>query len=191
MIYGDWGKGKQMRNFISTPMIGLKRKLSERFKIYTIDEYKTSCINHKTQNKNENLYLPDKNGVYRKIHSVLTYQMENKRYGCINRDINSVKNMRNIAQEWIEKRKRPEVFSRKKETKNKNHSIENQRKRGSKESSNFVEPEVRLNLSKKPKDKPKDKSKRKPKEKPKKEKCNQKLSKKVIRKARKKNIIIN
>jgi hypothetical protein len=59
-LFGDWGKGKQMRNFISTPMIGLKRKLSERFKIYNLDEFsrkrlvrfnspRTSLLNYKNE----------------------------------------------------------------------------------------------------------------------------------------------
>ena len=80
-MYGDWSQGKQMRNFISTPMIGLKRKLRERFKIYNIDEFRrkrlvrfnsprTSCLNYKTETKCKNLYLPDKKGKLRKLHSV-------------------------------------------------------------------------------------------------------------------------
>jgi len=48
IIIGDWSIGKQMRNFISTPNLSLKRKLQERFKVYNIDEYRTSCLNHKT-----------------------------------------------------------------------------------------------------------------------------------------------
>ena len=80
-LFGDWGKGKQMRNFISTPMIGLKRKLSERFKIYNLDEFRTSLLNYKNEEICKNLYLPDKKGILRKLHSVLTYKMENNRYG--------------------------------------------------------------------------------------------------------------
>jgi hypothetical protein len=58
IIYGDWSMGKQMKHKISTPNLGLKRKLKEYFKIYNIDEFRTSCLNHKTLNKCENLYLP-------------------------------------------------------------------------------------------------------------------------------------
>ena len=82
-----------MRHFISTPNLGLKRKLAEYYPIYNLDEYRTSCINHKTETLTENIYLPDKNGKSRKIHSILTYQTESKRLGCINRDENSVNNM--------------------------------------------------------------------------------------------------
>jgi len=112
IIIGDWSIGKQMRNFISTPMIGLKRKLKEHFNVYHIDEYKTSCINYKTETACENLYLPDKKGITRKLHSVLTFKMENKRIGCINRDFNAVNNMKKIADYWFQNKSRPETFSR-------------------------------------------------------------------------------
>jgi hypothetical protein len=41
-------------SYISTPNLGLKRKLAEYFTIYNIDEFKTSCLNYKTENKCEN-----------------------------------------------------------------------------------------------------------------------------------------
>ena len=57
IVIGDWSIGKQMSNFISTPNIRLKRKLKERFEVYNIDAFRTSCIHHKTNKKTENLYL--------------------------------------------------------------------------------------------------------------------------------------
>ena len=57
LIMGDWSIGKQMANFISTPNLELKRKLRERFTVYNIDEYKTSCINYITEEKSENLVM--------------------------------------------------------------------------------------------------------------------------------------
>jgi hypothetical protein len=116
LIYGDWSVGKQMRNFISTPNKGIKRELSKWFPIYSIDEYKTSKVNYKTGQENENLYLEDSKGETRKMHSVLTYQMENGRMGCINRDKNSVNNMRIITEAYFGTRKRPEIYSREKRT---------------------------------------------------------------------------
>lgn len=112
IIYGDWSIGHQMKNYISTPNIGLKRKIGEHFRVYNIDEYKTSCINHKTHQRNENMYLPDKRGDYRKKHSILTYEMSNKRKGCINRDNNAVNNMIEITEQYIKDKTRPEVFRR-------------------------------------------------------------------------------
>jgi hypothetical protein len=57
IIIGDWSIGKQMRNFISTPNLTLKRKLQETFKVYNIDEFITSCLSYKTEEVCENLYL--------------------------------------------------------------------------------------------------------------------------------------
>ena len=42
----------------------------------------------------------------RKIHSVLTYQTESKRMGCINRDENAVNNMIKIVKSYIDKKER-------------------------------------------------------------------------------------
>ena len=78
IIQGDWSIGRSMKNFISTPNLGLKRKLAEYYSIYNLDEFRTSCINHKTETLTENIYLPDKKGKSRKIHSILTYQTESK-----------------------------------------------------------------------------------------------------------------
>jgi len=112
IIIGNWSVSKQMRNFISTPNIALKRKLKERFKVLNIDEFRTSCLNYKTEEycknlylsdkKDQNLYLPGVKGKQRKIHSILTYQMENNRKGCINRDKNGCKNIQKLFQSYVQ-----------------------------------------------------------------------------------------
>jgi hypothetical protein len=112
IIIGDWSIGKQMKNFISTPNLSLKRKLQERFKVYDIDEYRTSCLNYKTEELCKNLYLPDKKNKERKMHSILTYKMENKRNGCINRDKNGCKNIQKVFNYYIEYDERPEIYKR-------------------------------------------------------------------------------
>ena len=112
IIIGDWSIGKQMRNFISTPNLSIKRKLKECFKVYNIDEFRTSCLSYKTKDLCKNLYLPDKKGEDRKIHSILTYQMENNRKGCINRDKNGCKNIRYVFNYYKKTGKRPERFRR-------------------------------------------------------------------------------
>ena len=112
IIIGDWSIGKQMKNLISTPNLSLKRKLQERFKVYNIDEYRTSCLNYKTEELSKNLYLPDKRNKERKMHSILTYKMENKRNGCINRDKNGCKNIQKVFNYYIEYDERPERYKR-------------------------------------------------------------------------------
>ena len=112
LCYGDWSIGKQMRNFISTPNIRLKRKLNEHFIIYNVDEYRTSCLNYKTETENDNFHYLDKDQKSRKIHSILTYQMENNCLGCINRDENAVRNMLKIVNRYLLDKTRPKNFKR-------------------------------------------------------------------------------
>lgn len=112
VVIGDWSIGKQMKNFLSTPNISIKRKLQERFRVYDIDEYRTSCLNYKTEEVCNNLYLPDKKNKERLMHSILTYKMENKRFGCINRDINGCKNIQKIFNHYILYNERPEKYKR-------------------------------------------------------------------------------
>ena len=114
IVIGDWSIGKQMRNFISTPMISLKRKLRERFNVYNIDEYNTSKLNYVTENKCKNFYYTDKKNKLRKLHSVLTYKMENNRKGCINRDVNSVYNMKKLVKYWLDNKDRPDKYKHQK-----------------------------------------------------------------------------
>ena len=137
LIIGDWSVGKQMRNFISTPNLGLKRKLKTRFQCYSIDEFRTSLLYHQTEEINENLFVKDwyetklnstnknqertkkekeiivKNkNKFRKLHSVLTFKMENGRKGCINRDYNACYNMIKIFEYYILTGDRPERYKR-------------------------------------------------------------------------------
>ena len=116
IILGDWSdklKTSPSRiQYISTPNLGLKRKLAEYFKIYNLDEFRTSCLNYKTESKCENLYLPDKKGTERKIHSILRYQIESNRMGCINRDENAVNNMIKIIKLYLIDKTRPEKYRR-------------------------------------------------------------------------------
>ena len=108
LIFGNWSANKNMKHMISTPGVGLKRFLLRHFKAYDIDEFRTSILNYKTKERNENLYLPGKG----KIHSVLTYKMENGRIGCINRDKNAVYNMREIVNSILQTGDYPHVFKR-------------------------------------------------------------------------------
>ena len=109
-----------MRNFIPTPHKRIRRKLSERFDLYLEDEFRTTCVNYKTdvKYKNNNLKYKDKINETRKLHSVLTYKMENGRLGCINRDRNAVYNIEKIFNHYLDycrgenKTPRPKIFCR-------------------------------------------------------------------------------
>ena len=118
-IIGDWN-AKNKLPYISTPGIGFKRLMANHFKVNIIDEYNTSKLNFKTFEKNKNLEVNClKNSKHEKIslYSVFTYKMSNGRYGCINRDLNSVYNMQTIVHSLIKTNKRPKEFIQKKQCK--------------------------------------------------------------------------
>jgi len=48
----------------------------------------------------------------RKIHSILTYKMENNRKGCINRDKNGCKNIQKVFNSYMKTGERPEKYRR-------------------------------------------------------------------------------
>ena len=112
MIYGDWSIGQQMKNYIPTPNIRLKRNIGRHFDTYSLYEFRTSLLNYKTEERNDNLFLIDKTNKTREIHSILTYKMENKRMGCINRDYNAVNNYKKITEYYLDHKDRPEKYKK-------------------------------------------------------------------------------
>ena len=118
LIYGDWSRLSQMRGVISTPCIGLKRRLAENFKIFNIDEFRTSCLDNLTFKENKNAKIYDtKTGKKKALHSVLVSNiLENvvgnplKRFQ--NRNRNSALNMVNIIKHYKTEGIRKPEFSR-------------------------------------------------------------------------------
>lgn len=95
IVLGDWSSSN-MKHVISTPNKRVKELLSRSFKVYLIDEFRTSCLHNGTKQKGDNLMYVDKTGKWRKLHSVLTFQLL-KGMGCINRDRNACLNMLNLT----------------------------------------------------------------------------------------------
>ena len=117
IVLGDWDKGSRLK-YISTPNTYMKKLLERHFKIYLIDEYKTSKIYYKDITKeNDNLCVKI-NGHKEKLHSVLTFKMS-KNMECINRDYNSTQNMLSILKNLIKNKCRPDIYTRKKSITNK------------------------------------------------------------------------
>ena len=81
----------------------VNEKAKERLKkIRKEDPDKLKEINRKA-------YLKRKD---RKIHSILTYQMENNRKGCINRDKNGCRNIQKVFNSYMLTGERPEKYRR-------------------------------------------------------------------------------
>jgi hypothetical protein len=122
MIMGDWSDKKSNSapiKYISTPNKWLKDKLAEHMTIYNIDEHRTSCLHYRTEQRCDNLWLKNQNNkgrknehVQYKIHSVLTSQMENGRFGYINRDNNASNNMIKLTRAFLSGQPRPERYCR-------------------------------------------------------------------------------
>jgi len=56
IVIGDWG-GKGNISYISTPNVGLQRRLKEKLNVYHVNEFKTSQLHHKTKEKMDNIKL--------------------------------------------------------------------------------------------------------------------------------------
>ncbi len=107
LVIGNWSANKNLKHTEPVPGIGLKRHLAKQFKVYDIDEFRTSVVHNKTDQRCDNLYVKGK-----KIHSILTFQMENQRLGCIHRDRNAVLNMDRIISRILEDKTYPTIFQR-------------------------------------------------------------------------------
>ena len=118
MVLGDASlKGNCKKGNISTPNTKLNKLIKENFKTYNIDEFRTSKLHYKTEEVCDNLYIMDNNKdktkrKERKIHAVLTFKMEKKQSGCINRDENAVNNMIKIVNHQIKYKERPLKYRR-------------------------------------------------------------------------------
>ena len=118
LIYGDWSRLSQMKGVISTPCIGLKRRLGENFKIFNIDEFRTSCLDNITLRENRNaVVVNEKTGNNKELHSVLVSKILKNTVGkplkrFQNRNRNSSLNMRNIIENYKNEGERKLEFSR-------------------------------------------------------------------------------
>ena len=101
LFIGNWSEKTQRKFMISTPGKGLRRLLGKHFTLYMIDEYKTSCLHHITEQRCDNLRVTCNDNTIRKLHSVLTFTGENERRGCINRDKYACYNMCKIVQSCL------------------------------------------------------------------------------------------
>jgi len=113
IIYGSWNITKQMRNFISTPNTHIKKLLAKHFKVLTLDEFRTSCLNYKTNEKVENMKIYNKQTEkHEKIHKVLILTEKNNVSFCISRDRNAVYNFKKITLQYLKDKTRPYNFRR-------------------------------------------------------------------------------
>ncbi len=122
LIYGDGNIGPQMKRIISTPMIGLKRMLSKHFPIVQMDEFRTSCLDYRTEKKNKKAIVPkeveingEKKMLPKELNGVLVSKIlinGNATLSYQQRDKNAVLNFQKITKHFLETGTRPKKYCR-------------------------------------------------------------------------------
>ena len=115
LAYGDWSNDRQMRNYIPTKGVGLKRRLSKEFTIFNVDEYNTSKKCCKCGSNTEK-FMKRKNPRPHKTNEILVnglLRCENGSCGkYFDRDLNGSLNIRKIALNEINSIERPKSLQR-------------------------------------------------------------------------------
>jgi len=101
-------------------MIGLKRKISKYFDVINFDEFRTSCLDWRTEKYNNNVNIKyNKNGLLKtkKLHAVLVSDIPTLNSSICkksfqNRDRNSVLNIRKLTHYYLETKERIERYKR-------------------------------------------------------------------------------
>ena len=89
-----------------------RRKINKKLVDEGKDRLKDKEIKEIEIPKKELIKEKKNNKDYIKLHSVLTYKLEKREMGCINRDRNSVLNMQKIMESLIKTGRRPEKYTR-------------------------------------------------------------------------------
>ena len=97
IMHGDYNRTSQMAGCTPAPNIGFKRLLAKHFKVYDINEHKTSKLYNKT--RTELVKMRNKQG--RRLYEVLTLKEKTEVHTIVNRDCNACKNILNIAKHYI------------------------------------------------------------------------------------------
>ena len=114
ILYGNWSRSSQMKNFMPTPNLGIKRLLAKRFILLDTDEFNTSKIYNKTHTELVNVRI--RRGKHsKKIHEILTLKEDTEWRIYVNRDKNASINILNIGKCYLKNQTRPEAFTRKKQ----------------------------------------------------------------------------
>ena len=107
---GDWCQEKQIKNFVPTKGIGLRRLLEKHFKVYLVDESFTSKVCHECKHETEYFKKVVEKDTFklnkRFVHGLLV--CKNKNCSKLwNRDTNGAKNIQLILKTHINGLKRP------------------------------------------------------------------------------------
>ncbi|NBX51575.1 hypothetical protein EBT25_17000, partial [bacterium] len=115
IAYGDWSRTTQMKHFIPTKGVGLRKLIAKKFQTVSINEFRTSKLCCKCHCELCHLQVKD-NDRNKKVFRCLVCKgcesSESKQSIFVTRDLNSANNIRQLALDWLNVRKRPDVFNR-------------------------------------------------------------------------------
>jgi hypothetical protein len=115
IAYGDWSRTTQMKHFMPTKGVGLRKLITKRFQTVSINEFRTSKLCCKCHCELCHLQVKedDRNKkVFRCLVCKGCASSESKQSIFVTRDLNSANNIRQLALDWLNVRKRPDVFNR-------------------------------------------------------------------------------
>ena len=114
---GDYEQKKHMKFKEPTKGIGMRKLFrSNGYKVYLVDEYRTSCRCSNCEGGECKKFMIKKNPKPDKNNLILVHTLLRCKNGCgiWNRDCNGTKNIYKIASNAIQNRKRPTFLSREK-----------------------------------------------------------------------------
>ena len=115
IAYGDWSRSSQMRNFVPTKGVGMRKLIARRFCTVSVDEFRTSKLCCRCHGQLQNLRVEQQKKtkkVYRCLICPECESSKSKQPTFVTRDLNAALNIRQLALKWITEKTRPEAFCR-------------------------------------------------------------------------------
>ena len=115
IAYGDWSRSSQMRHFMPTKGVGMRKLIAKRFCTVSVNEFRTSKLCCKCYGQLQHLYVESdarKKKVFRCLICPECESSESKQPTFVTRDLNSALNIRQLALKWITEKTRPVAFCR-------------------------------------------------------------------------------
>ncbi len=104
-----------MKHFMPTKGVGLRKLIAKRFQTVSINEFRTSKLCCRCHDELCHLRVKQENEtkkVFRCLVCNGCASSESKQTVFVTRDLNSAQNIRQLAIDWLNERKRPSVFNR-------------------------------------------------------------------------------
>jgi hypothetical protein len=108
LAYGDWSRSTQMKHFMPTKNVGMRRLVHKRFETISIGEYNTSKKCCECHNNLE--YVNSQTIRLLQCSKCLSYENKKKVYRT--RDANSAVNIKNLFNFYCKHKTRPKEFTR-------------------------------------------------------------------------------